>query len=96
VRREFLDVLRTHDLLLTPAVPIPAPRVGEVSVEVDGISAPPLFYLVRNTFPFNLTGLPAITVPSGMVEGLPVGVQLAGRPWAEATLLRAARCIEAG
>jgi aspartyl-tRNA(Asn)/glutamyl-tRNA(Gln) amidotransferase subunit A len=96
VRREFLDVLRTHDLLLTPAVPIPAPRVGEVSVEVDGISAPPLFYLVRNTFPFNLTGLPAVTVPCGTVEGLPVGVQLAGRPWEETTLLRAARRIEAG
>ena len=94
VRQEFLQVLRRVDLFLTPTVPIPAPPLGATSVEVGGFSAPPLFYLVRNTFPFNLTGLPAITVPCGTADGLPVGVQLVGRPWDEATLLRAARTIE--
>ena len=94
VRREFLEVLRRYDALLTPTVPIRAPLIGQQSVEVEGLSAPPLFFLLRNTSPFNLTGLPAATVPCGMAAGLPVGLQIAGRPWDEATVLQIARTVE--
>ena len=45
--------------------------------------------------PFNLAGFPALSLPCGFdAAGLPVGVQLVGRPWAEATVLRAARACE--
>lgn len=94
VRQELLDALHHSDALLTPTVPIPASRIGEQEVRVDDISAPPLFFLLRNTFPFNLTGLPAATVPCGSAESLPVGLQIAGRPWDEATVLRIARQVE--
>jgi aspartyl-tRNA(Asn)/glutamyl-tRNA(Gln) amidotransferase subunit A len=96
VRQEFLDTLQRYDAFLTPTVPIPAPRLDQEEVAVDGISAPLLFFMMRNTFPFNLTGLPAVSVPCGLADGLPVGLQIAGRPWDEATLLRIARTVERG
>ena len=51
--------------------------------------------LARYTRPFNLTGFPAITVPSGYTEdGLPLGLPVAGRPWEEGSVLRAAHAFE--
>jgi aspartyl-tRNA(Asn)/glutamyl-tRNA(Gln) amidotransferase subunit A len=94
VRREFLDRLKTVDALVTPACPILAPEIGAQHLVVDDVVAPPQAFLVRNTFPFNLTGLPAISVPCGAARGLPIGLQIAGRPWEEATILRIARAVE--
>jgi Asp-tRNA(Asn)/Glu-tRNA(Gln) amidotransferase A subunit family amidase len=75
---------RNIDLLSTPTMPGPAPPLGVPAS-------------TRFTAPFNLLGWPAITVPVGTTaEGLPLGLQLVGRPWDEATLLRAARVVEAG
>jgi amidase len=48
-----------------------------------------------NTMPFNVTGHPAVSVPCGFVDGLPTGLMLVGRPFEEATVLRAARAFEA-
>ena len=94
IRRELLDCLKEVDALVTPTVPIPAPRVGEDLSMAGGVSAPSQYYLVRNTFVFNLTGFPAVSVPCGLADGLPVGLQIAGRPWEEATVLRIARAVE--
>lgn len=94
VRREVAGVLAQVDALLTPAVPIVAPRLDAEVVAAGSVVAPPQAFLVRNTFLFNLTGLPAVSVPCGSVEGLPVGLQIAGRPWEEATVLRVARAVE--
>jgi aspartyl-tRNA(Asn)/glutamyl-tRNA(Gln) amidotransferase subunit A len=94
IRREYLRCLEEVDALVTPAVPIPAPRISQEAVDVEGFSAPPQFFLVRNTFVFNLTGLPAVSVPCGLAAGLPVGLQIAGRPWDEATVMRIARAWE--
>ena len=89
IRRAWEHVLRDHDLILTPATPIPAPpRQGEDAVAVAA-------RLNALTSPFNLTGLPAISVPCGYTtEGLPIGLQLAAAPWREATLLRTAYAYE--
>ncbi len=60
--------------------------------------APPLGVPAHITFtaPFNALGWPAISVPVGLSpQGLPLGIQLAGKPWDEATVLRAARVVEA-
>jgi aspartyl-tRNA(Asn)/glutamyl-tRNA(Gln) amidotransferase subunit A len=89
LRREWLAVLREQDVILSPTTPIPAPpRDGQ-----DAVAAAQR--LTANTAPFNLTGLPAISIPCGFTKaGLPIGLQLAAGPWREALLLRVARAYE--
>jgi Asp-tRNA(Asn)/Glu-tRNA(Gln) amidotransferase A subunit family amidase len=74
-------------------------RVDLLSTPTQPDSAPPLGTPAWTTFtaPFNILGWPAISVPVGLSEsGLPLGLQLVGKPWDEATVLRAARAIEVG
>jgi aspartyl-tRNA(Asn)/glutamyl-tRNA(Gln) amidotransferase subunit A len=94
VRAQVLAVLARVDALVTPTVPMPAPPLEAGSIDVGGVVAPPQHFMVRNTFLFNLAGLPAVSVPCGTVERLPVGLQVAGRPWEEETVLRVARAVE--
>ena len=90
MRRRFEDFFAEYDVLLAPTTPVVASlREGSDAVE----RAP---QLTRFTAPFNLTGLPAISLPCGFTrQGLPIGLQLVARPWAEANLLRAAHAYEA-
>ena len=84
VRATMVALFADIDLLSTPTMPDVAPPLG--------VPAP-----TRFTSPFNLLGWPAITVPVGRTAGgLPLGLQLAGRPLAEATVLRAAQVVEMG
>ncbi|MFN3653372.1 MAG: amidase [Armatimonadota bacterium] len=94
LRDDFSRVFQEVDALLTPAVPIPAPRLDQEYVAVHDGVAPAQFYMVRNTFVFNMTGTPAVSVPCGAAEGMPVGLQIAGRAWEEETVLRIARAWE--
>jgi aspartyl-tRNA(Asn)/glutamyl-tRNA(Gln) amidotransferase subunit A len=89
LRREWLAVLREQDIILSPTTPTTAPaRDGQ-----DAVAAAQR--LTANTAPFNLTGLPAISIPCGFTKaGLPIGLQLAAGPWREALLLRVARAYE--
>ncbi len=88
-------VFSTVDLLATPATPITAPRIGERRVRWGRAFEPVDGAIVRMAAPFNLTGVPAVSVPCGFARGLPVGLQLVA-PWgAEARLLAAARVVEA-
>jgi aspartyl-tRNA(Asn)/glutamyl-tRNA(Gln) amidotransferase subunit A len=80
-RRRFEQRWGGIDLLSTPTMPGTAPPLGQ--------PAP-----TRFTAPFNLLGWPAITVPAGAMGGMPIGLQLVGRPWDEATVLRAAAAVE--
>ena len=93
--REIGDAMRRYDVLLAPATPITAPRIGQATVQVGDQteSAPAL--LSRLTRPFNICGLPAASVPCGFsTTGLPMGMQLVGRAFEEATVLRAAHAYE--
>jgi aspartyl-tRNA(Asn)/glutamyl-tRNA(Gln) amidotransferase subunit A len=93
--REMREALKEVDVLATPTSLVPAPRIGEQSVEVGGRMVNTTAALCRMTLPFNLTGLPAITVPCGFTSaGLPIGLQIAGRPFEEETVLRVARVYE--
>ncbi len=90
----------TCDLLLTPQMPVGAwskePGPTEGPREIGGQPTPTMFDRLPFTYPFNLTGQPAATVPCGFTsEGLPVGLQIVGRWRDEATVLRAAACFEA-
>ena len=93
IRREWVSLMGAigqDGLILTPTTPTAAPeREGQ-----DAIAT--VARLTTNTSPFNLTGLPALSIPCGFTRGgLPIGLQLAAAPWREALLLRAARAYEA-
>ena len=95
LRRDFITLFRKVDLLATPMCGIPAPRLGQQEVVINGETVSVMAPLTRYTRVFNLTGLPAISVPCGFSsEGLPIGLQLVGRAWDEATVLRAAYVYE--
>ncbi|MEA2636696.1 MAG: aspartyl-tRNA(Asn)/glutamyl-tRNA(Gln) amidotransferase subunit [Chloroflexota bacterium] len=90
IGRVFQDV----DVLLLPTTPITAPVIGDRTVRWHNGEEPVDGALVRLTAPFNLTGLPALSVPFGYAGGLPVGVQVVG-PWMnEARVLAVGRLIE--
>lgn len=79
-----------HDVLAMPAVPIVAPLVGEREVVLDGRAVAVRPALLALTTPWNVLGLPALTVPAGEVAGLPVGLQLVCRPGDERHLFTTA------
>jgi aspartyl-tRNA(Asn)/glutamyl-tRNA(Gln) amidotransferase subunit A len=89
LRRKFELFFQEYDLLLTPTTPITAPLRGSA----DAVERARL--LTRFTAPFNLVGLPAISLPCGVDnQGMPIGIQLIARSWAEASLLRAANAFQ--
>jgi len=95
VRRAFLRLLERVDLLALPTTPIPAHRLDEEAVEVGGRRMDVRSWATRFTAMFNLTGLPALSVPCGRTaQGLPVGLQLVGRPFEEGILLQAGHAYE--
>jgi aspartyl-tRNA(Asn)/glutamyl-tRNA(Gln) amidotransferase subunit A len=90
IRRDFEQAFEQVDLVLTPATPAPAFRIGD---KMDD----PIAMWLNDVFTVtgNLAGLPGISVPAGLSEdGLPLGLQLIGRPFDEATVLRAADVLE--
>jgi len=94
-RQETNLIFRNVDLVLTPATPIIAPKLGQTHVTIDGVNEPTGNAVTRYSTFFNMTGHPALTVPCGMHSaGLPVSVQLIGGYFEEALLLRAARAVE--
>lgn len=87
--RNMAEVFKRVDALITPTLPITATNIGQEMITVRGMEQSVFSALLRNTEPFNLTGLPALTVPCGFSqEGLPTGMQIIGRPFEETTVLR--------
>ena len=92
---EFAKLFETVDVVLGPTTPITAWKRGEWTVQVAGKPESVLAASWRFTYPYNLTGLPAISVPCGFDrDGLPIGLQIAARPFDETTLLRVAHAYE--
>ncbi|RDI70976.1 Asp-tRNA(Asn)/Glu-tRNA(Gln) amidotransferase subunit GatA [Halopelagius longus] len=89
IKRDFDAAFEEADVLATPTMPVVPPRLGE------SLSDPLQLYLMdANTVPVNLANLPAVSVPAGESEGLPVGLQLVGPKFGEETILRAASAVE--
>ena len=89
-RRKIRGVFADVDLLVTPTTPIPAPAIAELKANPDNLR-PAELKLLRNTRPFNVWGLPGISVPCGFTEGgLPIGLQIVGLHWREDLVLRLA------
>ena len=93
--RHFIrGVFEAVDVLLTPTVPIPPPGVGDLKAHSDNLR-PAELLMLRNTRPFNVWGIPAISIPCGFTsDNVPIGLQLAAAPWREDVLLQAAQAYE--
>jgi amidase len=89
LRQAYDQVLETHDVIAMPTIPfrateIPAPDCSREDYVSTALN------MLGNTCPFDVTGHPAMTVPCGVADGLPVGLMLVGKRYDEATVLRAA------
>jgi aspartyl-tRNA(Asn)/glutamyl-tRNA(Gln) amidotransferase subunit A len=82
------------NLLLAPTVPMPPPVIADLQKHPDSLR-PQELMMLRNTRPFNVWGIPTISVPCGFTkDGLPIGLQLAAAPWREDVVLQAANAYE--
>lgn len=89
IKQDFDRAFEKFDVLLSPTTPTPAFRLGEKSGD------PLTMYLSDVcTVPINLAGIPALSIPAGFVDGLPVGLQIMGKPFDEGTLYRVAYTFE--
>lgn len=89
IKRDFDDAFAKYDLIVGPTAPTPAFKLGEQ------VGDPLTMYLNDIcTIPVSLAGVPAISVPCGTADGLPVGLQIIGKPFDESTVLRAAHAFE--
>ena len=89
IKRDFDQAFEKFDLLIAPTAPTTAFKIGE---QIDN----PLQMYMNDilTIPVSLAGIPAISVPCGLADGLPVGMQIIGKPFDESTVLRAAHAYE--
>ncbi len=89
IRREFDEAFKKYDALITPTSPTVPFKIGE---KVDD---PIQMYLSDVcTLPINIAGLPAISIPAGFGDGLPIGMQIIGKPFSEETIFRVAYAYE--
>ena len=90
LRNEFINAFRTVDAFVCPTLPFTATKLGATTVVIEnGVEEDMLSAIMQFTGVASLTGLPALNVPCGFdAAGLPIGMQLIGRPFDEATLFR--------
>ena len=93
-RRDVQEVFEQVDLIITPTTPLLPPSFTELEAAPDQLRNKELMML-RNTRPFNVYGLPSVSVPCGFSKsGLPIGLQISGAPGAEGTVMALARAYE--
>ncbi|WP_275975284.1 amidase [Alkalimarinus coralli] len=93
--KAFMDAFEDVDVIITPSSAIAAPLINTKALPAGESNLSDLTEIMRFAISANFTGLPALTVNAGYTsKGLPVGVQLMGRPWEESLLLRMGRVID--
>ncbi|MER7084014.1 amidase family protein, partial [Saccharopolyspora kobensis] len=92
-RREVGELLSRVDLLALPTTCVTATEVGRREITIGGTGTRVFTALLGLTSPWNVAGVPAVSVPAGALGGLPVGLQLVGRPGQEDLLLAVAARI---
>ncbi len=97
LRGEFMDAFRRVDVFVCPTLPFTATRIGEMKVVIEaGQEEEMLSAIMQFTGVPSLTGLPSLNVPCGFdPDGMPIGMQIIGRPFDEATLFRAGAAYQA-
>ncbi len=82
-RRDIRKIFEQVDVLVTPTTPAPAPLIAELQQDMENLR-PREIFMLRNTRPANVWGLPAISLPCGFTRtGFPIGLQIIGPPWLE-------------
>lgn len=94
IRRDFTAAFTAVDALVAPTLPIPTPRIGQDTTELNGQQVDVIDQLIRLVGPANLVGIPSLSIPCGLVEGLPVGMQLLAPPKGEQVALHIAVAYE--
>jgi aspartyl-tRNA(Asn)/glutamyl-tRNA(Gln) amidotransferase subunit A len=98
IKQRTKQAFRAHglDAMIAPTMPITTVPVAEME-HIDESGESPRTRILHHSFAANVTGQPALTIPCGFDrDGLPIGVQLVGRPFGESTLFRTARAYERG
>lgn len=94
LKREFNEALNEVDAIIAPTLPVMAPTIGDSKADLNGQKVDLVDNFIRFTGPSNLTGLPALSVPAGLNNGLPVGLQVIGRAFEEGTVLNIGQAVE--
>jgi amidase len=93
LRKAYDDSFARYDLLLMPTLPMKATPLPEENASL-ALYCQRAFEMLPNTSPFDVTGHPAMNIPCGMSQGLPIGMMLIGKHWNESTIYRAAHAFE--
>lgn len=94
-RDQFLRLFSTIDVMITPCAPTVAKRIGENKISIGGVEEDFRLATTRLVRGINVLGFPAISIPCGFDSGgMPIGLQMVGRPFEERTVLRAAAALE--
>jgi AtzE family amidohydrolase len=93
-REQMRTIFEQVDVIIAPATPCPAVRIGQSTIRWNGAEVPARANLGVFTQPISFVGLPVVTVPVHLPGKLPIGVQLIGAPYKEATLFRVAAALE--
>jgi 1-carboxybiuret hydrolase len=92
-RARVLELFRDVDVLIAPATPCVAPKIGQVNFVLDGVELPVRANIGIHTQPISFIGLPVVAVPVPL-EPMPIGVQLIAAPWREDLVLRVAHALQ--
>ena len=92
-RAQLAEIFKSVDVLLAPATPCTAPKLGQVNFNLDGVELPVRANIGVHTQPISFIGLPVVAVPVPL-EPLPIGVQIIAAPWREDIALRVAYALE--
>ncbi|MFB6458935.1 AtzE family amidohydrolase [Bradyrhizobium tunisiense] len=92
-RAQLAEIFKSVDVLLAPATPCTAPKLGQVNFNLDGVELPVRANIGVHTQPISFIGLPVVAVPVPL-EPLPIGVQIIAAPWREDIALRVAHALE--
>jgi aspartyl-tRNA(Asn)/glutamyl-tRNA(Gln) amidotransferase subunit A len=95
IKNAFKQAMRDVDVLVTPTQPTTALKIGQITSRIGAREESVFAVSARFCAPFNISGLPAISVPCGFSpEGMPIGLQIIGKPFDEETVLRIADAFE--
>lgn len=94
IKKEFNEIFKKVDVLISPTLPIVANNIGEDLVDLNGEKVDLINNIIRFTGPSNLTGLPALSVPAGFKGNLPIGLQIIGPAFKEGRILNVGYAIE--
>jgi aspartyl-tRNA(Asn)/glutamyl-tRNA(Gln) amidotransferase subunit A len=95
IQGHFAEALEKVDVLVSPQLPVTAPKIGESHVSIGKAEEAVPAALTRFTRIYNLVGIPSLSIPCGFSsQGLPIGLQIAGKPFAEAAVLKVGHAYE--